>query len=140
ASSTNRDRITRSPSLSSAPPMTMTGPTGPPSTVGASRTGVEGSDMCRQCTGVAIGAVPGFLAKTYMCVIRCSRYRGRSPGSAEEQTPEAGATERAPHDLVLRSARDAAGIAGGERGDVVRQAGRRVHLRDQPAAPHSKTW
>src|SRR5947207_6553299 len=35
--------MTRSPSLSSAPPMTMTGPTGPPSVVGASRCGAEAS-------------------------------------------------------------------------------------------------
>src|SRR5207302_3397513 len=38
-----RERMTRSPSLSSAPPMTMTGPTGPPSVVGASRCGAEAS-------------------------------------------------------------------------------------------------
>src|SRR5256885_1739096 len=38
-----RARMTRSPSLSSAPPMTMTGPTGPPSVVGASRCGAEAS-------------------------------------------------------------------------------------------------
>src|SRR2546430_14372591 len=43
ASSTKRERMTRSPSLSSAPPMTMTGPTGPPSVVGASRCGAEAS-------------------------------------------------------------------------------------------------
>jgi PAS domain-containing protein len=60
--------------------------------------------------------------------------------SAKEQPPEAGATERPSHDLVLGTARDSARIARGEGGNVVRQAGRRVHLRDQPAAPHSKTW
>src|SRR3989442_15668734 len=35
--------MTRSPSLSSAPPMTIPGPTGPPSVVGASRTGIDAS-------------------------------------------------------------------------------------------------
>src|SRR2546428_7658986 len=43
ASWTKRDRMTRSPSLSSAPPITITGPTGPPSVVGASRNGVDAS-------------------------------------------------------------------------------------------------
>src|SRR5438067_4466242 len=43
ASSTKRARMTRSPSLSSAPPITMPAPTGPPSVVGASRCGAEAS-------------------------------------------------------------------------------------------------
>src|SRR5438105_2726591 len=49
--------MTRSPSLSSAPPMTITGPTGPPSVVGASRSGIDAS--------VIPVSVPAFELRRY---------------------------------------------------------------------------
>src|SRR5438874_12413615 len=57
--------MSRSPSLSSAPPITMTEPAGPPSVVGARRKGAAGSAMSGQCTG-GVFAGRRIFAECYM--------------------------------------------------------------------------
>src|SRR5205809_78433 len=90
ASWTKRERMTRSPSLSSAPPMTITGPTGPPSVVGASRSGVDAS--------VIHVSVPAFQLPRHAAFLRnliCSLSHCRvAQNSHLEGSPVLHSTER----------------------------------------------
>src|SRR5438093_7166721 len=65
--------MTRSPNLSSAPPMTITGPTGPPSVAGASRSGVDASVIHVSVPAFELPRHAAFFAESYMLTVTSSR-------------------------------------------------------------------
>src|SRR5439155_12738468 len=92
--------MTRSPSLSSAPPMTITGPTGPPSVVGASRSGVDAS-----VTHVSVPAFELRRVATFCGILYDEYHILASPESGElEEEPGVYPTDQI--DLVAQRARD----------------------------------
>src|SRR5438132_2167717 len=86
ASSTKRERMTRSPSLSSAPPMTMTGPTGPPSVVGASRCGAEASVIHDSVLAAVLRRLESFCEFLYAWYHIVRRLYSRSAPPRSTQT------------------------------------------------------